>query len=128
MGDNLLDTHTFLWFIEGDKKLSAKAKKLIEAGSSNNFISIASLWEIAIKLSLKKLELKASFSVIAELIANNGFTILPITFEDTLLVSQLPFYHSDPFDRIIISQSITNHLTLLSKDKQFDNYNIKRVW
>src|ERR1700712_4876813 len=105
--NNLLDTHTYIWFVEGDNQLSNKARKSIESKNTINFIRIASLWEIAIKISLEKLELKAPFSTIAEQINFNGFQILPVTFEDTLKLSELPFHHKDPFDRIIISQGIT---------------------
>ena len=126
--NNLLDTHTFIWFIEGDVQLSQKAKDTIEKNDAINFISIACLWEIAIKISLGKLELKTSFSNISELILNNGFRVLFITFEDTLTLSKLPFHHRDPFDRIIISQSLTNKLALISKDRIFNEYGITLIW
>jgi PIN domain nuclease of toxin-antitoxin system len=126
--NNILDTHALIWFIEGDKQLSSKARKSIESITAINFVSIASLWEIAIKISLGKLELKTKFAKISEQMDNNGFQILPITFEDTLELSKLPFHHRDPFDRIIISQCITNKLSLISKDKYFDQYNISLIW
>lgn len=126
--DNLIDTHTFIWFIEGDKKLSKTAKEIISKKDVSTFISIASLWEIAVKISLGKLELKTSFSKISQLIFNNGFQILPIVFEDTLILSELPFHHRDPFDRIIIAQSITNKLSIISRDKIFSEYNISLIW
>ena len=84
---NILDTHTLVWFINGDKQLSAKARKAIEAEDAENFVSIASLWEIAIKISLGKLELKKPFTYLAEQILQNNFHILPVSFEDTLLIS-----------------------------------------
>ncbi len=126
--DNLIDIHTFIWFIEGDKKLTKTAKEFISKKVASTFISIASLWEIAVKISLGKLELKTSFSKISQLIFNNGFQILPIVFEDTLILSELPFHHRDPFDRIIIAQSITNKLSIISRDKIFSEYNISLIW
>lgn len=126
--DNLLDTHTFIWFVEGDPQLSENARKTIEEKGVENFVSIASLWEIAIKISLGKLELKTPFLRIMEEIAKNGFKLLPITFEDTLTLSSLPFYHRDPFDRIIISQCISRNIAALSKDKAFENYEITVIW
>jgi PIN domain nuclease of toxin-antitoxin system len=126
--NHLIDTHALIWFLNGDNDLSEKAKKAIEDNEATNFISIASLWEIAIKISLGKLELKSPFSKIAEQIANNGFQILPITFEDTLILSSLPFHHRDPFDRIIISQSFNNNLSIISKDKQFGAYQVNLIW
>jgi PIN domain nuclease of toxin-antitoxin system len=124
----LLDTHTLIWFLEGDNQLSEKAKVSIEKNEEINFISIASLWEIAIKISIGKLELKTTFSKIAEQIFNNGFQILPINFEDTLRITELPFHHRDPFDRIIISQCFNNNLFLISKDRIFTEYDINLIW
>ncbi len=126
--NNLLDTHTFIWFINGEEELSGNARKAIEYKGANNFVSIASLWEIAIKLSLGKLKLRTEFSAVPEQIIGNGFQILPITFEDTLKLSALLFHHRDPFDRLIIVQSLTNRLDIISKDKQFANYGVSTVW
>ncbi|HJY21566.1 MAG TPA: type II toxin-antitoxin system VapC family toxin [Hanamia sp.] len=126
--NNLLDTHAFIWFIEGDNQLSDQARKSIERNDVISFISIASLWEISIKISLKKLELKTPFTDISKQILKNGFQILPITFEDTLTLTGLPFYHRDPFDRIIISQSVTNKLSIISKDKNFIEYGVTLIW
>ena len=126
--NNLLDTHILIWFIEGDNKLSDRARKSIERNDVFNFVSIASLWEIAIKVSLGKLELKTPFSKISKQILNNGFQILPITFQDTLSLTELPFHHRDPFDRIIICQSFTNKLSVVSKDKFFKDYSVSVIW
>ena len=86
------------------------------------------MWEIAIKTSLGKLELNIPFAKIFEQVTNNGFQILPITFEDTLIISSLPFHHRDPFDRIIIAQSFNNKLTIISKDRFFDDYKVDLLW
>jgi len=125
---NLLDTHTLIWFIDGNKELSQTARQEIEAENATNFVSIASLWEIAIKVSVGKLELKTSFNQINLKLTENGFEILPVTYEDTLIISALPFHHRDPFDRIIIAQAMTNKLTIISKDEQFSSYSIKAIW
>jgi len=126
--NQLLDTHALIWFLNGDAELSAKAKNAIENSSAVNFISIVSLWEIAIKISLGKLELKTPFIQIAEKIEDNGIQILPVTFEDTFILSTLPFHHRDPFDRIIISQGINNKMSILSKDAYFSNYDVEIIW
>ncbi len=128
MQQYLLDTHTLIWFIGGNKELSQVARQSIEADDTINFVSIASLWEIAIKISLGKLGLKTPFNQINQQILENGFEILPVTFDDTLTVSGLPFHHRDPFDRIIIAQSITNGLNIISKDEIFSLYDVKAVW
>jgi len=124
----LLDTHTFLWFLSGDFELSKQAKALIENSKNEKYISIASFWEMSIKNSLGKLTLDIPFSELKTEVMKNSFQILPITFEDTLLLSTLPFHHSDPFDRIIISQAKRNNLALVSRDSNFNLYDINLLW
>jgi PIN domain nuclease of toxin-antitoxin system len=124
----LLDTHVLIWFLNGDKSLSTKARKAIESDNATNFVSIASLWEIAIKLSLDRLSIKVPFEKLSNELDKNSFQLLPITFNDTVILSTLVFYHRDPFDRLIISQSIANDFTLISKDKEFSSYKIKLLW
>ena len=124
----LLDTHTLIWYINGDFELSQIGRMAIEEENATNFVSIASLWEMAIKISLGKLELKMPFDHIEQQIAANGFEILPITLQDILTVSTLPFHHRDPFDRIIIAQSLNNDMIVISKDKFFDQYQAKVRW
>jgi PIN domain nuclease of toxin-antitoxin system len=128
MQNNILDTHTLLWYINGDEKISAVCKTLIEEKGIVNFVSIVSLWEISIKISLGKLELRSSFSNLLQLLDENGFVILPISFEDILLLTNLPFHHRDPFDRMLVVQSINNNLKILSKDEILDSYEVARNW
>ena len=128
MQQYLLDTHALIWFIGGKNELSRIARLSIEADEATNFVSIATLWEIAVKISLGKLELKTPFNEINGQILENGFEILPITFDDTITVSALPFHHRDPFDRIIIAQAITNGLPIISKDERFFSYDVKVIW
>jgi PIN domain nuclease of toxin-antitoxin system len=123
---NLLDTHTLIWFLNGDKDLSEKARKTIEKGG--NLLSIASIWEIAIKVSLGKLDLNASFKDFTDQIAANNIKVLPITIADTNTILNLPFHHKDPFDRIIIAQSLNNELMLISKDGAFASYGLRTIW
>ncbi|MDX2048721.1 MAG: type II toxin-antitoxin system VapC family toxin [Chitinophagaceae bacterium] len=96
MQKNLLDTHALIWFVNGDSSLSLKARQAIEAPDNINFISIASLWEISIKISLGRLELRTPYTQVYQQIMNNGFELLPVTFDDTLILSSLPFNHRDP--------------------------------
>ena len=124
----LLDTHTLIWFLGGDKSLSVKARKAIEGDNVINFVSIASIWEIAIKISLGRLSINVSFEKLNVELDKNSFQLLPITFNDTVILSSLPFFHRDPFDRIIISQSVANNFTVISKDKAFAKYPIKLFW
>jgi PIN domain nuclease of toxin-antitoxin system len=126
--DLLLDTNAFLWFCEDNPKLSSTAKQYIENQNNTSFVSMASLWEIAIKLSLGKIKLKIPFEKFIELVEDNGFKILSITFEHTLNVSQLEFYHRDPFDRLIIAQGIVEDIPIISADSKFDGYTVNRIW
>jgi PIN domain nuclease of toxin-antitoxin system len=126
--NNLLDTHTLIRFINGDKALSVQAKDKIEDSNAINYVSIASLWEIAIKISLGKLELRTPFTEIRNQIRVNSFQILPVSFEDTLAVSTLTFHHRGTFDRILIAQAVNNNLQILTKDAAFENYDVSIVW
>jgi PIN domain nuclease of toxin-antitoxin system len=123
----ILDTHTLIWFLNGDKQLSKSARAAIEKESNDKFVSVASLWKIAIKISLRKLEF-AAFPDLANMIAENGFEILPITFEHTLKVAELDFIHGDPFDRILVAQCIVEHLAIISKDGNIEKYPIEVLW
>lgn len=125
----LLDTHAFLWFVQDDPKLSVAARALIEDSESRPFLSIASLWEIAIKISLGKLQLTQPYEeFVPQQLAMNGIGILNVTIEHTAAVATLPFHHRDPFDRLLAVQSKIEEMTLVSADPAFDAYAAKRVW
>ena len=124
----LLDTHTFLWFIEDSPRLSTEAKNLLES-DTDLLISVASLWEIAIKINIGKLTLAQSFEAfIPAQIVKNAIELLPIAIEHLAVVTSLPLHHRDPFDRLLIAQAMVEQLPLVSIDEKFDPYNIKRVW
>jgi PIN domain nuclease of toxin-antitoxin system len=125
----LLDTHTFLWFVQDDPKLSNTARELIEDDASHPFLSIASLWEIAIKMSLGKLQFTQPYEEFIPMqLAINGIEILGVTIEHTAAVAALPFHHRDPFDRLLAIQAKTEEMTLVSADQAFDAYDVKRTW
>ncbi len=124
----ILDTHAFIWFVNADKNLTTKAREAIENPFNFSHISIASLWEMAIKISLGKLEIKYPFEQILPQIYENGFEILPITFEHISVISELEFHHKDPFDRLIIAQAMAERMMIISKDKLFDHYRVTRLW
>ncbi|MBK7895654.1 MAG: type II toxin-antitoxin system VapC family toxin [Anaerolineaceae bacterium] len=125
----LLDTHTFLWFISGDERLPSAARDLIADIENEIFLSVASLWEIAIKVSLKKLKLGAPFAELfpGQLIKNE-INVLPIDFEALNLVANLPFHHRDPFDRLMIAQCLTQNMPIISRDSQFTAYQVNQIW
>jgi Uncharacterized protein conserved in bacteria len=124
----LLDTHAFLWFIAGSPEMSSKAKGIILNPENKKFISIASFWEIAIKLKLNKIQLDMSFKELKNQALVNGFRILPILFEETLRLTTLELHHRDPFDRILISQAFQNKFSIISKDPEFKKYTNKVIW
>ena len=123
----ILDTHTLIWFLNGDKQLSKTARAAIENQVNDKYVSVASFWEMAIKISLGKLEF-AAFSDLANMIAENGFEILPITFEHTLKVAKLEIIHTDPFDRLLIAQCMVDNLAIISKDGNIEKYPIEVLW
>jgi PIN domain nuclease of toxin-antitoxin system len=125
----LLDTHTLLWFIAGSASMSAYARSLIEDTANDKFVSIASIWETAIKVSIGKMILSAPFDVLfPHQLQINGFDLLPVKVGHTSVVTTLPFHHRDPFDRLLIAQAIEGKLTLVSVDDVFDDYGITRLW
>jgi PIN domain nuclease of toxin-antitoxin system len=125
----LLDTHTFLWFINGDEQISQKAKDAITNPDAIKYISIISFWEIVIKLNLGKLNLDLPFEDLRKQVTLNGFDLLPLTFEHTIELTSLDLHHRDPFDRIIISQALAENLTLISKDGNFEKYSkLRLLW
>ena len=124
----LLDTHALIWFLEGDSLLSRKAAKAIENENNQKYVSIASLWEIGIKFSLGKLELKKTFEIFLMELSQTDILILPISPSHTLRLSKLEFLHKDPFDRMIISQSLEENLAVIGKDPSFPLYNIDLYW
>ena len=124
----LLDTHTLIWFLEGDQALSGQAKASIEGKGVTNYVSVATLWEIAIKSSLGKLTLKQDFSRLELLVQQNGFYVLPINFEHLKKVKTLSFHHRDPFDRLIIAQSLVERLDIVTKDPAFPAYGVSIIW
>jgi PIN domain nuclease of toxin-antitoxin system len=125
----LLDTHAFLWFIMGSPNLSAAARALIEDGANERFLSVASLWEMAIKVSLGRLTLSAPFDVlIPDQLSLNGVELLGIEVVHATAVSTLPFHHRDPFDRLLIAQAIVEDMSIISIDAAFDSYPVKRLW
>lgn len=124
----LLDTHTLLWFVAGDKQLPESSKEIIKNVNESCFLSAASLWEITIKHQLKKLELGISLEELFEFVERNQIEIIPINSIHLLQLSQIPFYHNDPFDRLIIAQAMSENLKLISKDSIFKKYPVNLVW
>lgn len=115
----LIDTHLFIWWLENNRALSKKARYLIKE-AEEIYISSASIWEIAIKVHLGKLD--ATINTLVDSIESEGFIELPITAKHAAFVSQLPSYHRDPFDRILIAQAMSEPLRFLTVDEKLKPY------
>jgi len=127
----LLDTHAFLWLLNDDyDHLRDKtAKELFLDENNTLFFSMASIWEMAIKISLEKLNINLALAnFIPEQLAINNIQLLDIRFEHVLKTMELPFHHRDPFDRLIIAQTFIEKMTLLSVDSIFAAYDVRHVW
>jgi PIN domain nuclease of toxin-antitoxin system len=125
----LLDTHAFLWFITDAPSLSSKARELIEDSDNDITLSVASLWEMAIKVSLGKLTISQPLNMfMAQQLHLNAINLLNISVDHAAMVATLPFHHRDPFDRLLVAQAIVERLSFLSVDTVFDAYGVDRKW
>jgi PIN domain nuclease of toxin-antitoxin system len=125
----LLDTHAFLWIIEDNKNLTEKVKHIYLDNSHDMFLSVASIWEMAIKISLGKLTIKGKLNrFIDKQTLENNILLLDISPHHVIPIEKLPFHHRDPFDRLLISQCIQDKMKIISRDTQFDKYSVQRVW
>ena len=122
----LIDTQSFIWFFEDNQRLPVSVRLFME--KRVNFVSIASFWEITIKTSLGKLAVPEGISGLIDKALSKGFKILPIEREHLMILSTLEFIHRDPFDRIIISQSIAENMPLVSSDSVFKQYPVNLIW
>jgi PIN domain nuclease of toxin-antitoxin system len=123
----LLDTHFFLWFASGDEKLPKTLQNEIKNINNSCFLSVASMWEIVIKQRLGKLNSTMKIDKLFKLAQKNQIEILQINSDHLLKLSKLPLKHNDPFDRLIIAQSQSENLVVISKDEAFKEYQINLV-
>jgi len=126
--DILLDTHVFMWFMNGDKALSEGHRGTIRNVNNKCYFSIARIWEIAIKQSIHKLELASCFDKIQDFMFENEIELLPISFEHIQQLLTLEYCHRDPFDRIIIAQGVAEKLTILTRDSNFSRHRVLALW
>lgn len=125
----ILDTHTFLWWVVDDPQLSPLCRQIITDGSNTIYFSVASAWEIAIKYQIGKLPLPDRPDIyVTDRVKTNGFEILGINLHHALHTSDLPLLHRDPFDRILIAQSKTENIPLLTADPLIAQYDVLTVW
>lgn len=125
----LLDTHAFLWWVADAPELSTRARGAIAATDNECLLSAASCWEMAIKVSVGKLDLDGLVErFVPHHLAVNGFQELPVEIRHAARVARLPFHHRDPFDRLLASQALEEHLAIVSADPIFRRYGVKRIW
>ncbi len=123
----LLDTHILIWFLNGDNHLTEETKKSIKNLDNKCYVSMASIWEIAIKTTLGKLNINISFDTLKLILIANKIEVLPIDFEHIQQLLVLPPHHTDPFDRLIIAQAISEDISIVTKDVKFDLYNVSVI-
>ena len=125
----LLDTHAFLWFIEGARPLGKAAVDVLQDERNEVLLSQASVWEMAIKHSMGRLPLNLPFDVFAtSQLEANAFALLGIRVEHLFVIAGLPFHHSDPFDRLLVAQSRVEGVPIAGSDRALDAYGVQRIW
>ena len=125
----LLDTHAFLWWVEGAPALGRRARIAVANPDNQVFLSVASCWELAIKLSLGKLRLTQRLDrFIPEQLAVNGFSLCAVELRHVAGVADMPFHHRDPFDRLLAAQALQDQLAVVSADRVFRRYGVTVVW
>ena len=125
----LVDTHTFLWALLENHRLSATAKQILTSKEHELYFSLVSLWEIAVKMKIGKLNtVGSSVTYIRDEMAEYGMELLPIRYEHILQLERLPLHHSEPFDRLLIAQAIAESLPILTHDEKFPLYPVKLIW
>lgn len=128
----LLDTHVFLWHADGSPQMSSESTAMLADPANELLLSMASIWEIAIKVGMKKLTISAPYDTfMTRAITGYGINVLPLTFEDCVAYEQLTFpdkQHRDPFDRMIITHALRHGLSIVGNDSSFDSYGVSRLW
>lgn len=125
----LVDTHILIWALLENHRLTPKARQILRSSDDELVFSLVSLWEIAIKIKIGKLNaLGSSVAYIRDEMDAYGMELLPIRYEHILQLKMLPPHHSDPFDRLLIAQAITESLPILTHDKVFSLYPVKAIW
>lgn len=125
----LVDTHVFLWAASDVPRISAPARAVIEDGSNEILLSVASIWEIALKFSKGKLELaEAPGQFVPSRMAKHRFHAMPVLASHALQVADLPRLHEDPFDRLLIAQAQVEQLPIVTSDSQFSKYGVEVIW
>jgi len=124
----LLDTHTLIWYLEGDSQLSDIVKNRLDNRQERRCVSAVSIWEMAIKINLGKLKIRKPLSDLPDFLSANAFEWLPLAFDHNLAYLDLPLHHRDPFDRMLIAQASVEGLTIVTRDTHFSDYDVPILW
>ena len=125
----LVDTHSFLWALLLDRRLTPKVKTILTSAENELYFSLVSLWEIAIKMKIGKLNsVGSSVSYLRDEMKAYGMELLPIRFEHVVQLERLPALHGDPFDRLLIAQALHERLPVLTNDAKFREYGVEVIW
>ena len=125
----LIDTHVFIWWTSDSQKLSFTVYNLLTSPKTQVILSVVSIWEMQIKLSLGKLQLKTALpELVEDEVKQNRIELLPLDLSHIYALSNLPNHHRDPFDRLLIAQAKSEELVIISIDEKFDGYDIERLW
>ena len=125
----MIDTHTLIWYEADDPKLSARANLAVSDASNDCLVSVATLWELAIKTGIGRLERNVPFhELVRERLRADRLSILPISTEHLVAVAALPMHHRDPFDRMLVAQAIVEGMPIVSIDAALDAYGVERIW
>jgi PIN domain nuclease of toxin-antitoxin system len=124
----LLDTHALIWFQAGDRRLSKAARQAIEADDAELLISAATVWEMAIKASLGRLQLSGPVDAYVAEKVGQGYRMLAISWTHAARVEALPWHHRDPFDRLLVAQALTERCPVITRERAFRKYGVEVVW
>jgi PIN domain nuclease of toxin-antitoxin system len=128
MAGYLLDTHTAMWFFNGNDRLPETTNRIIRDVSNPVSLSIVSVWELSIKIGLGKLDFDGKAAGFIQLAQANDITIIPIKTSHLTAYESLPFIHRDPFDRLLVATAIAEQMTIISADKNIAQYNVPLIW
>jgi PIN domain nuclease of toxin-antitoxin system len=125
----LIDTHVLIWWTGDTNQLSPLVRDMLADPQTELILSIVSIWEMQIKISLGKLSLQMDLPTLVEdEVSRNSFSLLPIELKHIYGLNDLPLHHKDPFDRLLIAQSMLEKMPIISIDEKFDAYGVQRLW
>jgi len=125
----LIDSHAIIWWMTDDPRLSPMARKALGSSQHERFLSLASLWELSLKVSAGRLQgIGSTMDNLRQASAKQAIEILPITYEHILRVESLPLHHADPFDRLLVAQALEEGLTILTADRTLSRHPVSILW